>query len=37
MITVFQVDHREHPPPELLLQHVLNEAQRIAVMLRLSI
>ena len=37
MITMFQVNHREDPPPVLLLQHVLNEAQRIAVMLRLGV
>ena len=37
MITMFQVNHLEDPPPELLLQHVLNEGQRIAVRLRLRI
>ena len=37
MITMFQVNHREDPLPESLLQHVLNEGQRIAVILRLSI
>ena len=36
MRTMSQVNHREYPPPQLLLQHVLNEGQRIAVMLRLS-
>ena len=34
MITMFQVNHREDPPPVLFLQHVLNEGQRIAVVLR---
>ena len=37
MVTMFQVDHREDPPPELLLQHVLNQGHRIAVMLRLGV
>ena len=37
MITMFQVNHREDPPPVLLLQHVLNEGQRIAVVLRLGV
>ena len=37
MITMFQVNHREDPPPVLFLQHVLNEGQRIAVMLRLGV
>ena len=37
MITMFQVNHREDPPPVLLLQHVLNEGQRMAVMLRLLV
>ena len=37
MLTMFQVNDREDPPPVLLLQHVLNEGQRIAVMLRLSL
>ena len=37
MITMFQVDHREDLPPQLLLQHVPNEGQRIAVMLYLGI
>ena len=30
---MFQVSHPEEPPPELLLQHVLNERQLLAVML----
>ena len=34
MVTMFQVDQPEDPPPEVLLQHVLNEGLRIAVMLR---
>ena len=37
MITMFQVNYREDPPPVLSLQHVLNEGQRIAVMLRLGV
>ena len=37
MITMFQVNHREDPPPVLLLQHVLYEGQHIAVMLRLGV
>ena len=37
MITMFQVNHREDPPPVLFLQHVLNEGQRIAVVLRLGV
>ena len=37
VITMFQVDHRDHPPLELLLQHVLKEEQCIAVMLHLGI
>ena len=37
MITMFQVNHREDPPPVLFLQHVLNEGQRKAVMLRLGV
>ena len=37
MITMFQVNHREDPPPVLLVQHVLNEGQRIAVVLRLGV
>ena len=37
MITMFQVNHLEDPPPVLFLQHVLNEGQRIAVMLRLGV
>ena len=37
MITMFQVDHRDGPLPELPLQHVLDEGQRIAFILRLSI
>ena len=37
MITMFQVNHREDPPPVLFLQHVLNEGQRVAVVLRLGV
>ena len=37
MITMFQVNHREDPPPVLFLQHILNEGQRIAVVLRLGV
>ena len=37
MITMFQVNHREDPPPVLFLQHVLNDRQRIAVVLRLGV
>ena len=37
MITMIQVNHREDPPPVLPVQHVLNEGQRIAVMLRLGV
>ena len=36
-ITMSQINHREDPPPELLLQPDLNEGQRVAVMLRLDI
>ena len=37
MITMFLVNHLEDPPLVLFLQHVLNEGQRIAVMLRLGV
>ena len=37
VITMFQVNHCEDPPPELLPQHLSNEGQPIVVMLRLSI
>ena len=34
---VFHVDYPEDPLPEMFLQHVLNEGQRIAVVLRLGV
>ena len=37
MITMFQVNYREDPPPVLFLQHILNEGQRIAVVLRMGV
>ena len=30
MTAMFQLNHREHPPLELLLEHVLDEGQRVA-------
>ena len=37
MLTLFQVDHGTDSPPKLLLQHVLDKGQRIAVMLCLGV
>ena len=37
MTTMSQVNHSEDPSPVLLLQHVLFEGQRIAVVLRLGV
>ena len=37
MITRFHLNHFEDPPPESLLQHVLDEGQRVAVILRFSV